>query len=123
MKVPTEAELIEMENRAEAIDTGVAAIGQRIKFLDDHNFNGAPSWLHRDQERLERVAEDFRLLIALARDPSQLFPIPDDDALDRAMDEAVNAMDPPRTSVPEPSPSVRPKQKPIKNIPPWRGHI
>jgi hypothetical protein len=105
MKLPTEGELIEMENRADAIDTGVTAIGQRINFLNDHNFNGAPYWLARDKDRLERVAEDFKTLIAIVRDSSELLrTIPDDAALNRELQSL-------RTSVPEPSPAARPEPK------------
>jgi hypothetical protein len=115
MKLPTEAELIEMENRAESIETGITAIGQRIKFLDDHNFNGAPYWLVRDKEQLQRVAEDFKTLIDLARHPAQLLQnIPLDDALDRATsgsDTPGGSFHPPRTSVLKAMPSAQPQTK------------
>lgn len=97
MKVPSEAELIEIENR-------MARIINRAEFLM-RRADPYSDW----PEIIDRFKDDFRLLIALARDPSQLLQtIPGDDLIDRSLDRFGP---PPRTAKPEPVPSLAPKQK------------
>ncbi len=110
MKLPTEAELIEMENRALVIVEAQQFV--RLKMADT-TFKYT---LKSIVERLEQLQEDFDTLIALARDPSQLLRhIPDDDERWRAYRAIDRAIHPLRTSVPEPAPSVRPKRKKAKS--------
>lgn len=75
MKVPSEAELIEIENRT-------AKIINRAEFLI-RRAEPYSNW----PEVIDRFRDDFRILIALARNP------------------------PPRTANSEPSSTVRPKHK------------
>ncbi len=94
MKLPSEAELIELENTL-------------------------AYWLADSWNR--PVCKTLETLIALARDPSQLLRgIPDDDAIDRIpfseedLAEVRRAFPPPvlpRTVDPEPASKARPKQK------------
>ncbi len=87
MKVPTEGELQELENRA-------LRHYRELADADD-----AYSWA-------DRIVTTLECLIALARDPSQLLQnIPLDDALDRAMQ-------PPRRTEPKLSVVVQPKKNP-----------
>ncbi len=86
-KLPTEAELSEMEN-AILPDWRYRLANQKF---DDFGKN----W---------RILHTLETLIALARDPSQLLrDIPDDAALDRELQS-------PRTADPEPVSSLQPKQ-------------
>jgi hypothetical protein len=125
LKLPTEAELIEMENRALALIEAHEIIERRIA-------NGDFSYrTHAIGEKIRMLREDFARLIALARDPSQLLQnIPLDEALDRVMsgsDTHGGSFEPPRkgklTAVPNVKPKPKTKEKPMKNLPPWRGHI
>ncbi len=100
MTLPTEAELIEMENRLSKILTRSQMLCRRADPYADCD------------GQFDRVREDFQLLISLARDPSQLLRhIPDDDERWRAYRAIDQAIHPLRTSNPAPAPSVRPKRK------------
>ncbi len=85
MKLPSEGELIELEN-------------------------ALAYWLAESWNR--PVGKTLETLIALARDPSQLLrDIPDDAALDRQLQRrfSESIIRSPRTADPEPVPSLQPK--------------
>jgi hypothetical protein len=93
VKLPTEAELIEMENRLSSL----IERSERILRRDDPYAD----W----PARFNQLREDLARLIALSRNQSELLrTIPDDAALDRELQSL-------RTSVPKPSPSAQPKPK------------
>lgn len=98
MKVPSEAELIEIENRA------IRHFDSLSRLLARNQPYSYPA--HLDPESRQRLQEDVRTLITLARDPSQLLrDIPENGAWDRVIENL------PRTAKPEPVPSLAPKQK------------
>jgi hypothetical protein len=70
MKLPSEAELIEMENRTASL---IARSEKSLCAIDPFG-----EWV----DRFDQFRADFRLLISLARDPSELLrSIPDDQYL------------------------------------------
>ena len=101
MKLPTEGELIELENW----------------LIYEHSPGSRSLSPVRSTISEERAFERIKLLIALARDPSQLLQdIPLDDALDRAMEidtnrPPVGSCEPPRRTAPKLSVVVQPKKK------------
>ena len=107
MKIPSEGELIELEDWL--------SYEFREPDFKKRSFYRNP--ILSEDSAIERI----RVLIAIARDPSELLrSIPDGDSLDRTIQQTIH---PPRTGKPKPVPSLDPKQLGIsqKNPPPgWK---
>jgi hypothetical protein len=66
----SEAELIEMEKRASAISIAEESLQKRISDCE-RNGQYIPYGWELDFERLQKVSDDFRQLVALARLPAR----------------------------------------------------